>query len=395
MKRELHTPDGVRDIYNGECKTKLVIEEKLHKSLLSFGYQDIQTPSFEFFDIFGREIGTTPSKDLYKFFDKEGNTLVLRPDFTPSIARSAAKYYDEIDMPIKLCYLGSTFVNYTDYKGRLKESTQCGAELMGDASIYADAEILAMVVAALQSVSLHDFQISVGHAKFFQGLISAAEIGEEEQKELKELLSNKNFFGVEEYVETLSIPEDLKKLFGFLGMFDAKEADLKEALTYANAYPMIHEAIDNLLALLEQLKVYGIEKYVSFELGIVSEYQYYTGIIFSAYTFGTGEAIVKGGRYNDLLSYFGKNKPAIGFAILVDQLMAALSRQHIEISTPNKSILLVFKKQYSAKAIEKANLLRNDGASVCCIAFEETKSKEDYMTLASKQGISSVEFVEE
>lgn len=395
MKRELHTPDGVRDIYNGECKTKLVIEDKLHEVLMRYGYQDIQTPSFEFFDIFGREIGTTPSKDLYKFFDKEGNTLVLRPDFTPSIARSAAKYYDEVDMPIKLCYIGSTFVNYTDYKGRLKESTQCGAELMGDASIYADAEILAMVVSSLQAVSLHDFQISVGHVKFFQGLVEAAGLDEEAKKEIMELLSNKNFFGVEEYVETLSINNDLKQLFALLGLFDAKEKDLVNALKYASNYPMICEAIENLLALLEQLKVYGIEKYVSFELGIVSEYQYYTGIIFSAYTFGTGEAIVKGGRYNDLLSYFGKNKPAIGFAILVDQLMAALSRQHIELSIPNNSIMLVFQKQCSAKAIAKATELRQNGIDVCCIALEESKTKDDYMTLAAKQGISKVEFVEE
>ena len=88
----LHTPDGVRDIYNGECKQKLLLQERLHDVLRQYGYRDIQTPTFEFFNIFGKEIGTTPSKDLYKFFDKEGNTLVLRPDFTPSIARSAARH---------------------------------------------------------------------------------------------------------------------------------------------------------------------------------------------------------------------------------------------------------------------------------------------------------------
>ena len=91
----LHTPDGVRDIYNGECTKKLIIQEKLHQVLLRYGYHDIQTPTFEFFDIFGSKIGTTPSKNLYKFFDKEGNTLVLRPDFTPSIARCAAKYFTD------------------------------------------------------------------------------------------------------------------------------------------------------------------------------------------------------------------------------------------------------------------------------------------------------------
>lgn len=135
----LHTPDGVRDIYNGECKQKLLLQERLHDVLRQYGYRDIQTPTFEFFNIFGKEIGTTPSKDLYKFFDKDGSTLVLRPDFTPSIARSAAKYYTEDDMPVKLCYMGNTFINSNAYQGRLKETTQCGAELIGDGTVAADA----------------------------------------------------------------------------------------------------------------------------------------------------------------------------------------------------------------------------------------------------------------
>ena len=134
MRRELlHTPEGVRDIYNGECDKKQRIEQELHQTFLSFGYHTIQTPTFEFFDVFNREIGTIPSKDLYKFFDREGNTLVLRPDMTPSIARAAAMYFGEETMPIRLCYAGNIFINNNSYQGRLKESTQLGAELIGDA----------------------------------------------------------------------------------------------------------------------------------------------------------------------------------------------------------------------------------------------------------------------
>ena len=180
MKNQLlHTPDGVRDIYNGECRKKLILQDKLHHVLMKYGYKDIQTPTFEFFNIFGQEIGTTPSKDLYKFFDKEGNTLVLRPDFTPSVARSAAKYYVDEEMPVKLCYMGNTFINSSDYQGRLKETTQCGAELIGDNSVASDAEILAMVVDSLRDSGLKNFQISVGHAQFFKGLVTAAGINED------------------------------------------------------------------------------------------------------------------------------------------------------------------------------------------------------------------------
>ena len=94
MKRNfLHKPEGVRDIYNSECARKRILQEGLHELFRQYGYHAIETPTFEFFDIFSQEIGTTPSKDLYKFFDREGNTLVLRPDITPSIARCVAKYY--------------------------------------------------------------------------------------------------------------------------------------------------------------------------------------------------------------------------------------------------------------------------------------------------------------
>ena len=146
------------------------------------------------------------------------------------------------------------------------------------------------------------------------------------------LFSNKNFFGVEEFVETLNLSSDLKDLFSLLGNFDTQSEDLKEAREKALNYPKILTAIDELEVLKSYLNMYGIEKYISFELGIISNYQYYTGIIFSGYTFGTGEAIVKGGRYDKLLSHFGKNAPAIGFVIVVDQVMAALSRQKIELS---------------------------------------------------------------
>ena len=391
MKEQLlHTPDGVRDIYNGECKKKLILQDKLHQVLLKYGYQDIQTPTFEFFNIFSSQIGTTPSRDLYKFFDKEGNTLVLRPDFTPSIARSAAKYYMDEQMPVKLCYIGNTFTNSNSYQGRLKEITQSGAELIGDGSTAADAEILAMVVDSLKTAGLSEFQISVGHAQFFGGLVKAAGFQEEGEAELRSLISNKNFFGVEEFVDTMDLEENLGKLFYMLGNFDLKIEEIKEAKKYAKAYPDILEAIVKLEELDEFLKVYGIDKYISYELGIISNYHYYTGIIFYAYTFGTGEPIVKGGRYDKLLEYFGKAAPSIGFAIVVDQLMSALSRQKIEIAVPNDSQLIVYEAGKFKEAVAKATQLRKDGQKVEMLMKDPSRTKEDYNSYACKNQIKNV-----
>lgn len=389
----LHTPDGVRDIYNGECQKKLFIQDKLHQTMHSFGYQDIQTPTFEFFNIFGNEIGTTPSRDLYKFFDKEGNTLVLRPDFTPSIARSAVKYFSDQDMPVKLCYQGNTFINSSDYQGRLKETTQSGAELIGDSSISADAEILAMICQSFLACGLKNFQISVGHSRFFTGLTQAAGITDDSQ--LRELIQNKNFFGVEEYIDELQLSDDLKKLFEFLRNFDLKDTELEEARRLSEPYKQLTQALDELILLKDYLKLYNIDRYISYELGIISEYHYYTGIIFAGYTFGTGEAIVKGGRYDKLLLHFGRNIPAIGFAIVVDQLSAALSRQNIDLPIDNKLTLVVFKPKRAKEAIGRATDLRGKGIPVQLIEFDDSRDKDYYSAYARANKILKLEFIED
>lgn len=327
MKNKLlHTPDGVRDLYNEEYKKKLDIQNKLHQVFAEYGCLDIQTPTFEYFDVFSNQIGTTPSKDLFKFFDTEGNTVVLRPDFTPSIARCVAKYFEPEEEPVKLCYMGNTFTNASSYQGRLKETTQCGVEFIGDGSASADAQMLAMVVDSIKAIGIEDFQISVGHAGFFDALLDAANMRRKQAKNLRSLLDNKNFLGVEDFVEGLEIDDALKNLFLLLADFDITDEDLANAKAWSREYPKVAKAIASLEELNANLKEKGIEKYVSFELGMISNYEYYTGIIFAGYTYGLGEPIVKGGRYDTLLSNFDKDAPAIGFAFVVDQLLSALNK---------------------------------------------------------------------
>ncbi len=395
MKNQLlHTPEGVRDIYNEECEKKLELQDRLHKALKRHGYHSIQTPTFEFFDIFGKEVGTIPSSELYKFFDREGNTLVLRPDITPSIARSAAKYFMDEDMPIRLSYMGNTFINNHSYQGRLKESTQLGAELIGDDTVDADAEMIAMAIDALKSSGLKDFQISVGHVEFFRGLMEAAGLSEEQEEVIRELIANKNFFGVEEEISDCTMNQNLKELFGMLGTIYDNAASFEEAKTYAADYPRVYKAIRRLEDLDAVLKIYGVDKYVTYEFGMLSSYHYYTGVIFAGYTYGSGEPIVKGGRYDKLLTYFGKDAASIGFAIVVDQLMAAISRQKIEITVKHDNQLIVYKPEYRREAVKKAIALRAKDCNVELIAWAMDKSKADYEAYALRNQIAELTFMD-
>lgn len=395
MKNQLlHTPEGVRDIYNEECEKKLELQNRLHKALKRHGYHSIQTPTFEFFDIFGKEVGTIPSSELYKFFDREGNTLVLRPDITPSIARSAAKYFMDEDMPIRLSYMGNTFINNHSYQGRLKESTQLGAELIGDDTVDGDAEMIAMAIDALKSSGLKDFQISVGHVEFFRGLMEAAGLSEEQEEVIRELIANKNFFGVEEEISDCSMNQNLKELFGMLGTIYDNAVSFEEAKTYAADYPRVYKAIRRLEDLDAVLKIYDVDKYVTYEFGMLSSYHYYTGVIFAGYTYGSGEPVVKGGRYDKLLTYFGKDAASIGFAIVVDQLMAAISRQKIEITVKHDNQLIVYKPEYRREAVKKAIALRAKDCNVELIAWAMDKSKADYEAYALRNQIAELTFMD-
>ena len=301
QKKLIHTPEGVRDIYGEEFSRKLYIEGRLNKLINSYGYEDIQTPVFEFFDIFSGNIGTIPSKELYKFFDKEGNTLALRPDFTPSIARATAKYFSDVNMPLRFCYLGSTFNNTSDYQGRLKESTEIGAELIGDGSVDADVEMLMMVIDSMLESGLKEFQISVGNLEFFKGLCAEYGIDEDNGLLLRQMINDKNYFGTQDVLDTLKLKEETKNMISRMPDLFGDRKILEEARGYVSNERSL-DAIERLEEIYEVLSLNGLEKYISFDLGMLSKYNYYTGIIFRAYTYGSGDAIVKGGRYDNLLT---------------------------------------------------------------------------------------------
>ena len=393
MKKQLlHTPEGVRDIYNEECEKKLLLLSDLLGILKGYGYHPIQTPTFEFFDIFGKEIGTTPSKELYKFFDREGNTLVLRPDMTPSIARAAAKYFMDEDMPIRLCYMGNTFINNSSYQGRLKENTVIGAELIDDASIDADYEIICMVIDCMKNAGLTEFQVELGNVAFFNGLLKDAGIKGDTYEELLNLINEKNYIGVEEILNNLNIDKNTAKVLLELPQLFGQAEVLDKARSLTNI-PECIEAVDRLTNLYELLKINGYDKYVSFDLGELSNHTYYTGIIFHAFTFGTGEPIASGGRYDKLLGQFGCDKASIGFSLIIDRLMAAINRQNIEIEVEYSGVLLVYSEDKLQDAVKRANELRKDGINVCMIRKNDNKSESQYIEYAKASQLSDVVYI--
>ena len=370
----LHTPEGVRDIYGSEFVQKFELQQLLYHVLAERGYQGIETPTFEFFDVFSREVGTVPSRELYKFFDKEGNTLALRPDMTPSIARAVSKYFHD-ETPIRLCYMGNTFINYDKYQGRLKETTQLGAELMGEERVSADVELLSVLVEALKAAGLEEFQVSVGQVEFFKALLKEAGIGSGAEESLRRLISDKNRFAAEELLADYELSPKLRETFLEMATLSGSAEALEKARALTDN-PEALKALGRLEDIYRGLKEKGFEKYISFDLSMLSKYNYYTGIVFRAYSYGYGEPVAKGGRYDTLLSHFGRELPAVGFAIVVDQLQRALNSSEIrkEAAGPDGSRYLTFALTKGRLAKKTLELLEKVG--ITCEEMKDPDSRK-------------------
>ena len=395
MKKLLHTPEGVRDIINVQCGRKHALQNRILKIFHQYGYHDIQTPMFEYFDVFRKEIGTVPSRDLYKLFDKEGNTLALRPDITPSVARAAATLFADEELSIRLCYTGNTFINHSSYQGRLREVTQMGVELIGDDAVEADAEMLALVIESLLSVGLKEFQLSVGNVDFFSSLIADANLDEDARERVTSLINNRNYFGVEDYLDKIRVKRSSREAFASLnGLVGGLEV-LKEAKEVALSSSGVM-AVNRLEKIYDVLKLYGMEQYITFDLSMTGgTYGYYTGIIFRGYTFGTGDAIVKGGRYDRLLEKFGKESPSIGFAIVVDELMNAMNRQKLRSFYARKNTMILYEDGKTGEAVSLAKDLRNKGKNVELLKKDKKRILEEYMEYGKRYYAGSLIYIRE
>ena len=324
MNNLLHTPDGVRDIYDKDYLLKFKTENMISEVFHEAGYMDIKTPTLEYYDVFGDEVGTTPRNNLFKFDDRNGDTVVLRPDFTPSIARCAAKYFMENDETLRFTYKGDTFSQTASLQGKLVETTQMGVELIGENEVWADAEVLNLSIKALLATGLNHFNVTIGNIEYFKGLCEELGFDEKTELALRDLITNKNFFGARKYLEDIKADEIVIEKICKLDMLIGGKNVLNEA-EKLTTNPRSKAAISHLRELSLMLEKKGYGEYIYFDLSMLNKYMYYTGVVFKAYTYGVGDCILKGGRYDNLLGKFGKETPAIGFVIMIDDLISALS----------------------------------------------------------------------
>lgn len=377
-KWKRYIPDGMKDILFEECNEKLTIEESLRRSYKQSGFSEIISPTLEFYDVFDLESQSISQEKMYKLFDNAGRIMVLRPDMTTPIARIASTKIKQSNYPLRLCYNSNIFRINENLNGKTSEITQSGIEIIGVKNIKADAEAIINAIEALLNLGLKNFKIELGEAKFFKALIEDTEINEEDLEKMRSIIENKNYVTLSNFLrdkqysiseDNIEILEKLPQLFGDINIID-------EARSLTNNQKAL-EALDNIHNIYKIIHEIGLSSYISIDLGMVQNIDYYTGIIFKGYVEEVGDYILSGGRYDNLIKQFGTNLPATGFAINVDNVMDALKKQNTLKIKENKKILIYYKEEHLKKAYELMHLIRqNDFICELSLFSEESESME-------------------
>jgi len=364
MKRwNIYTPEGVQDILFESCRQKRLLENRIRETFRLNGYKEIETPTIEYYDTFGGERGLIKQESMYKFCDAKGRLLVLRPDLTVPVARVAATKLKDEPIPIKCFYIGNAFSFDELGGGRQNEFTQAGCELLGINSAEADAEVVAMAIEAVKAAGIEQFQIDIGQVGFFKGLMEESGLTEDEIEEVRALIDQKNLVGVEQVMNRHKVKEPLKRLILDLPrLFGSR--DILQKINPEDIGKEATRAIENIKEVLEILDDRDLGQYVSLDLGMVQSLNYYTGIVFRGYTYGVGFPILSGGRYDKLLSKFGRDCEATGFSLGINMVMMALERQKKLNRQEPEGVFITYEKNARKAASDYCRqLIRNN-----CIA---------------------------
>jgi ATP phosphoribosyltransferase regulatory subunit len=347
-------PLGMRDTLPELYEKKHRVRSLMAETIKRWGYQFIETPTLEYYETVGAA-SAIPDAQLFKLLDKEGHTLVLRPEMTTPIARVAASRFLQEDLPLRLAYTANVFRAQQREGGRPAEFEQIGVECLNDETVSSDGEIISLLISSLKKAGLQQFQVSIGHIGFAQELFLQILGTEERSNALRQFLYEKNYVGYRENVNSLNLSSiDKQRLLQFLDLRGGAEV-IGKALDLIENEQGKH-AILQLKELWDVIKDYGVQDQVKFDFTIVSHMSYYSGILFEVYAGNVGFPIGNGGRYC-LIEKFGKQASATGFAVRLDMLLEALGG----LITENPNYCIFFSQERRKEAFQLAEKMQVQG----------------------------------
>ena len=317
-------PGGFSDWLVGAAARRRAIASALIDAFTAAGFGLIDTPTVEYLDSLARGVGAGRQDELFRFMDADGRLLALVGERTVSVARTVATQLRAGPFPLRLSYAGPVLRNQPLLGGRRREALQAGCELVGEPSLEADAECIALTVTALDAAGIEAIQVDVGHARFIPSLLDAARLSPEVQAEVRAALARRDLVAVESaFSGTDTGAAEHALLLRFPALRGGREL-LDTARTGLGGESLA--ILDELARLWELLAARGLGERVHVDLGAVRDFDYYTGPTFEVFSGDLGFPLGSGGRYDTLLARFGLDQPATGFVVHVDRCHDAVQR---------------------------------------------------------------------
>ena len=311
----LPTPSGTRDVLPDEMRELRAITEAIRGVFDMHGYGEVATPALEYEEVL-LQSGLAEDRAVYRMFDEHGKVLTLRWDMTVPIARVVATRFATAEPPLRLSYIAHAYREVRAQRGHPRELLQAGVELVGSPAPDGTAEVLTTLCRALDAAGLRDYRIGLGDAALYPSLMDEASVPEGARASLLETLVRRDIVGLEGQVRALGLSE--------------AAADLLVRIPQLRGGPEVLENVGDrghaeMLRRLHALLPDDVARRLIYDLGLVRQLGYYTGAVFEVYDPALGAPIGRGGRYDDLLGRFGRDLPAVGFALDVDRLHIALT----------------------------------------------------------------------
>ena len=380
-KSKVQLPEGVRDIIAEEAYAKRCVEQDARDMFLRCGYQEIETPTFEYASVFDSELGDLRMENMVHFFDADGRMLTMRPDFTLPCARLVTALKDSFPAPVRVFYIGNAFGLEHNTGRTRREFSQAGAELMGIEGAQADAEIIVTATQVLEQMGLFSYILDIGHVGVFRALYKEAGMTGKQADALRGLLNQKNAMEALDLMKGMGIDDQMQGQFLLLidlfGGIEVLEQARQEIFATGCA-----QTLDELQRVCDMLSECGLRDRISIDLGHLTNMDYYTGTVFRAMADGVGSPLLSGGRYDNVLSQFGRPMPATGFAVSISHVLTALDNERAWKKKPSVSLLIGSADENMGRALCLAAQRRRQGEVVltirCNSERELTDLKDEY-----------------
>lgn len=356
-------PAGVQYFFDDEVRLRRHVEQQAMAVFAGWSYDEIIVPMFDYHDLFARGMGAERAERTYRFTDRDGALLALRPEMTSLVARTVATRFVQRARPIRLCYSGEVFRYDEPTERAAREFHQLGIEQIGQPSPTADIEVLLIAAELLQTIGLDEFRITLAHVDFFNGVANALEMNEAKRTRLRELIDRRNSIALDEFLAANApqMTEERRQSFCQLTQIAGKaDAITKARETLRNETS--RTAIEQLAAIFETLSALGLSEHFDIDFGDAGGLEYYTGLTFKVYVPGWGTEIGSGGRYDNLISNFGQAEPAVGFSFALDGLAGALRDKPVQRATEARQEIPLTTN--AAQAFQTALALRATGKKV-------------------------------